>query len=53
MTKLRKIAEQDVAQQKRGSIRQLSVTDLNNVAHGEEPSSMRNGFYTRRYRSQG
>lgn len=49
----RSTAERDVNQQNKSVAKQLSVTDLNNPAHGEERTSpMRNGFYTRRYRSQ-
>ncbi len=53
MSILREIAERDVRLQNKAVAKQLSVTDLNNPAHGEERTSpMRNGFYTRRYRSQ-
>lgn len=53
MSTSRKIAERDVRQQNQPMTRQLSVTDLNNLAHGEERASpMRNGFYTRRNRPQ-
>ena len=52
MVKSTKVVERDLQQQKRRTPRQLSVTDLNHLAHGEEKSSMRDGFYTRRNRSQ-
>ncbi len=53
MSTSRMIAERDARQQNKSVAKQLSVTDLNNPAHGEERTSpMRNGFYTRRYRSQ-
>ena len=51
MTKRNKIAEHDVQQQKR-AVKQLSSTELTNFSHGEERSSaMRDGFYSRRFRS--
>ncbi len=53
MSTSKEIAEHDARQQNKPMVRQLSVTDLNNQAHGEERASpMRNGFYTRRNRSQ-
>ena len=53
MSTSRKIVERNARQQNQLTAKQLSVTDLNNVAHGEERiSPMRNGFYTRRNRSQ-
>ena len=40
------------AQYRKGGVKQLRVTELTNFSHGEERSSpMRDGFYTRRYRS--
>ena len=51
MTKSKKVAQRDVQQQNKLGTRQLSVTDLNQVAHGEQRSNMRSGFYTRHHRS--
>ena len=52
MIKSNKIAQHDLKQQPETVTKQLSVTKLNNLAHGEEPHTMRNGFYTRRGRFQ-
>ena len=52
MNDLRVIEEREYSQYRKENIRQLSTTQLTNFSHGEErKSSMRDGFYTRRYRS--
>ena len=52
MKNLRAIEGRKNVQYQKGDVKQLSVTELTNFSHGEERSgSMRDGFYTRRYRS--
>lgn len=52
MKNLRMIEERKNIQYQRENVKQLSVTELTNFSHGEErSSSMRDGFYTHRYRS--
>lgn len=54
MKNLRMIEERKNSQYQKGDVKQLSVTELTNFSHGEERrSSMRDGFYTHRYRSHG
>ena len=52
MKNLRATEERKNVQYQKEDVKQLSVAELTNFSHGEErSSSMRDGFYTRRYRS--